>query len=113
MIAGLKNLGPKSAQMLARAGIHDVDTLRRLGSVRAYVAVQQAGVAVSLNLLWAIEGALRDVHWNTVVRDSRMSLLMQLDDLQRRPAAAVSAPGTGLGSYASPAAMPKQTLIKG
>lgn len=82
MLASLKNLGPRSAEMLAAAGIKDLATLRRLGAVRAYLAVKQAGKPVSLNLLWAIEGALLGVHWQEVARERRMHLLMQLDDWQ-------------------------------
>jgi hypothetical protein len=38
----LPNLGPKSIQMLASAGIHSLDQLQRLGSVAAYVQVKKS-----------------------------------------------------------------------
>jgi hypothetical protein len=49
--------------MLAAAHIHTLDELRTLGAVQTYWQVRQAetqrsGRAVSLNLLWALEGAL-------------------------------------------------------
>lgn len=65
--------------MLERAGIASVDELKRLGSVRAYAQVQAAGASPSLNLLWALEGALTDLPWQEVAREHRLSLLLALD----------------------------------
>lgn len=69
--------------MLMSANIHSEDQLRDMGSVSAYIAVKAAGFKPSLNLLWAIEGALSDRDWKEVSRDERMSLLIQLDDYER------------------------------
>jgi DNA transformation protein len=35
-------------------------------------------------LLWALEGAISGEHWQVVARERRTSLLMALDDAQRR-----------------------------
>lgn len=78
-ITQLPGLGPKSADMLRRAGIDSARQLRELGSVRAYILVRDAGIPVSLNLLWALEGALCGEHWQEVARRHRTSLLMALD----------------------------------
>lgn len=83
-LATLPNLGPKSAQMLASVGITTVDQLRALGSVAAYVKAKQAGQRVSLNLLWALEGALTGEHWRDVAREQRTGLLMALEDHERQ-----------------------------
>lgn len=80
-ISDLPNFGPKSQQMLAQAGIHTIEQLRVLGAVRAYLQVKRGGGNASLNLLWAIEGALTGRHWQDVARNDRLSLLMQLEDL--------------------------------
>lgn len=58
ILSELPNLGPKSQQLLRSAGIGSVEQLRALGSVRAYAHVKRAGARPSLNLLWALEGAL-------------------------------------------------------
>jgi len=79
----LPNLGPKSIQMLASAGIHSLDQLQRLGSVAAYVQVKKVAPAASLNLLWALEGALTGLRWQDVARNHRTSLLMALDASKR------------------------------
>ena len=34
---------------------------------------------MSLNLLWAMEGALTGVHWQVVAREHRASLLLALE----------------------------------
>jgi DNA transformation protein len=79
-IADLPNLGPKSQQMLERAGVRSYEQLRGLGSVAAFVRVKQSGVEPSLNLLWALEGALTGLPWQVVARDHRASLLLALDN---------------------------------
>ncbi len=82
--ASLANLGPKSHCLLQAAGIHTYDELYRLGAVRAYVRVKEGNANVSLNLLWALEGAISGERWQVVARERRTSLLMALDDAQRR-----------------------------
>jgi DNA transformation protein and related proteins len=61
-LAKLGNLGPNSEQALMAAGITSLEQLRKLGSVTAYCKAKKAGGNVSLNLLWALEGALSDMH---------------------------------------------------
>jgi DNA transformation protein len=78
-IADLPNLGMKSQEMLAQAGIHTVAELRALGPVAAYRRVRQAGLRPSLNLLWALEGALSGQPWQRVARERRTSLLLALE----------------------------------
>jgi DNA transformation protein len=80
-IADLPGLGPKSQAMLARAGIKTVAQLERLGSVRAYAKVKASGANASLNLLWALEGALTGLAWQVVAREHRLSLLLALEAL--------------------------------
>ena len=81
-LRALPNLGPASERMLHAAGIHTTAALRALGSVPAFVAVRQAGQQPSLNLLWALEGALSGRDWKSVAQQERTALLMQLDDLE-------------------------------
>jgi DNA transformation protein len=60
----LLNLGPKSAAWLEQVGIRTRADLERVGSVAAYRKVRDAGLESSLNLLWALEGALLDLRWD-------------------------------------------------
>jgi DNA transformation protein and related proteins len=81
LIFDLSNLGPRSRAMLSKAGIESVAQLRQLGSVRAYAAVKSTGANASLNLLWALEGALTGLPWQVVAREHRLSLLLALEAL--------------------------------
>lgn len=80
----LANLGPKSAQFLEHAGITSHEQLERLGSVRAYSMVKEVEPSASLNLLWALEGAISGLHWREVAKEHRTSLLLALETHEQR-----------------------------
>lgn len=84
MTTRLKNLGQRSQEMLATAGIVTSEQLRTIGAAAAFVAVKRAGCAPSLNLLWAIEGALTNRNWKDVARSDRLSLLTQVEILEKQ-----------------------------
>ena len=76
----LQGLGPKSEAMLKNAGIDSVDSLRALGAVRAFIQVSKANKKKpSLNLLYALVGALKGEHWLTIAKHQKSRLIMQLD----------------------------------
>jgi len=79
----LPNLGPKSAQFLHNAGINSQERLERLGSVRAYSMVKEVEPSASLNLLWALEGAISGLHWREVATEHRTSLLLALENYEQ------------------------------
>ena len=81
-LAAVANLGPRSAEALVAAGISSVDELKRLGSVAAYAKVKQAEPRVTLNLLWALEGAITGLPWQVVAKEHRTSLLLALETLE-------------------------------
>lgn len=75
----LRNLGKTSAQWLHAVGIHSLSDLKRLGAVDAYRAVKARGFKASKVLLYAIEGALLDVHWNDIPAERKEALNQQVD----------------------------------
>ena len=86
-IRDLRNLGARSEEMLAAIGIHSVAQLRDRGAVRTYVQLKRAGISRTLNMLWALTGALEPWpegrHWREVSRgDTRLSLLMEVEDFE-------------------------------
>jgi DNA transformation protein len=85
-VADLRNLGPKSRDWLASIGIHTVADLRAAGAVPTYVALKRARSGVSLNLLYALVGALEGMHWQDVRRTRRLELLLQIEDCERKQA---------------------------
>jgi DNA transformation protein and related proteins len=78
-LESLANLGPASAKMLRDAGIECVEMIRELGALETFLRVKQVAPNVSLNLLWALVGALEDVHWTKIDADTRSALLRELD----------------------------------
>lgn len=85
-VESLANLGPRSAAILASVGVTTLEELRALGAVATYVRAKRSGHNVSLNLLWALEGALIGMHWQEVAREHRTRLLMALEDCDERRA---------------------------
>ena len=80
-IASLKNLGPKSAAWLNQAGIYTLQQLQTLGAIEAYRRVIAQGIKPSLNLLYALEGAIQNKHWTALDKDEKASLIMAADAL--------------------------------
>ena len=91
----LRNVGPKSAAWLRQVGLHLQEDLEAAGPVDAYMRVKRAGFRPSMNLLYALEGALLDCHWQEVPQARREQLvaqaeaaIAQLPPPRGRPAAA-------------------------
>jgi len=83
-LAQLPNLGPRSQAMLAEAGLHTWSDLAQLGAVVAYARVRSTQPRASLNLLWALEGALTGLRWQDVAREHRTSLLLALESVEQQ-----------------------------
>lgn len=77
--AQLRNIGPKSAAWLRQVGLRSAEDLVAAGAVQAFVKVRRAGFKPSLNLLYALEGALLDCHWHDVPEARRQQLLAELE----------------------------------
>lgn len=89
-LCDLRNLGPRSVALLAGIGIHTPEELRRRGALEAYLALRRSGAVRSLNLLWALVGAVepwpegRD--WREVAAsDARVPLLLAIDERGEAP----------------------------
>lgn len=77
----LKNLGKTSVQWLNAVGIRTHDQLQSVGAVNAYCKVRDRGFKVSKVLLYALEGALLDVHWNELDPPYKERLLEQASEM--------------------------------
>lgn len=73
-VARLHNIGPKSAAWLRAVGIETRAELERAGSVGAYRKVLAAGFEPTLNLLYALEGALLELRWDRLPEAVRENL---------------------------------------
>jgi len=87
-IRDLRNLGERSERMLGEIGIHTTEQLREQGAVRSYLRLKRGGITKSLNMLWALAGALEPwpegTHWREMARgDARLALLLEVEDQER------------------------------
>ena len=71
----LRNIGPKSAAWLRQVGLRSLDDVAAIGAVESYMKVRRAGFKPSLNLLYSLEGALVDCHWQEVPEARRNELV--------------------------------------
>ncbi|GAA5082439.1 TfoX/Sxy family protein [Lysobacter panacisoli] len=72
----LRNIGPKSAAWLRQVGLRTREDLAAAGTVDAFMRVKRAGFKPTLNLLYAIEGALQDCHWQEISDERRSELVV-------------------------------------
>ncbi|MDN3609593.1 TfoX/Sxy family DNA transformation protein [Vibrio ostreicida] len=77
----LPNLRLATERMLKKAGIGSVEHLEQAGSVEAFKAIKATHSSdVSLELLWALEGALNGKHWSVVSTQRREELASKLEN---------------------------------
>ncbi len=74
----IRNVGPKSAAWLRQVGVRTYEDLERIGALDVFLKVKRAGFRPSLNLLYALAGALSDCHWTDLPDNEKQALL---DDL--------------------------------
>ena len=80
----LRNLGPKSAVMLAEAGIRTIGELRAIGAPKAYVRVKAIrSRGASVNLLWSLAAGLDGRGWQDVSAEEKELLLAEVRRLRR------------------------------
>ena len=72
----IKNIGPKSMAWLRQTGIRTQADLEAAGSLAAYVRIKRAGFKPSLNMLYAMEGAILGCHWQDIPAERRSELIL-------------------------------------
>ena len=75
MTEKLRNIGPKSMAWLRQTGVRTLEDLKAVGALAAFVRVKRAGFKPSLNLLYALEGAILDCHWQEIPDLRRSELI--------------------------------------
>ncbi|CAH9051618.1 hypothetical protein PSECIP111854_00783 [Pseudoalteromonas sp. CIP111854] len=82
-IKDLPGLGEKSEQVLLSVGIDSIQALRQLGAVHAFIKVKKSNsTKPSMNLLYALVGALEGHHWLSVAKTQKAELLMLLEEYE-------------------------------
>jgi len=75
----LKNLGMATVNILHAIGINTYSELREIGAVEAYRRIKARDINVSKVMLYALEGALLDTHWNELPPDLKRQLVEQAE----------------------------------
>jgi DNA transformation protein and related proteins len=73
-VEDLKNIGPKTANWLKSIKIHTLDDLERAGVAQVYHTLKEQGRPVSINLVYALQGAILNIHWTGVPLELREEL---------------------------------------
>lgn len=73
-ISEMKNLDPKSTEILANIGIHTKDELERIGAVDCYLMLKNQGYNINLNMLYALESALLNIQVTHLSNDIKQHL---------------------------------------
>lgn len=87
----LKNLGMASVNILHAIGINTYADLQRVGAVEAYRRIKARHINVSRVMLYALQGALMNVHWNELAPDMKAKLVEEAESLPSDPSLQVSA----------------------
>ncbi len=76
----MKNIGPVSRRWLAEIGIYTMKDLKTAGSIVTYKMLKERyPKKVSLNLLWGLEAAIRDIDWRDLADLDKEALKRELE----------------------------------
>ena len=78
-LSGLKNIGKVTERWLNAIGVYDEEGLRRIGAVEAYRLIRAREHGVTVNLLYALQGALTGSHWNDLAEPIKETLRRQAE----------------------------------
>lgn len=78
-LASLKNLGAASVNILHAIGINSYEELKAVGPVEAYRRIKARGINVSKVMLYALQGALTDTHWNDLDPNLKAKLVQEAE----------------------------------
>lgn len=78
-LLGLKNLGTASVNILHAVGVNSYDDLSQIGAVETYRRIKARGIHVSKVMLYALQGALMDVHWNDLSPELKAQLVAEAE----------------------------------
>ena len=78
----LRNLGMASVNILRAVGINTYNDLANVGATEAYPRIKSRGIHVSKVMLYALQGALMDVHWNDLSPALKAQLVAEAETPQ-------------------------------
>lgn len=79
-IESLRNVGGMSAELLHDVGVHTLADLKAMGAVDIYVKLKRRHHhKVNKMFLYAMQGALLDVHWHALGDEIKNDLLIRVE----------------------------------
>jgi len=70
-----KNIGPKTLERLQAVGVNSLEDLEAMGAVEVYRQLKAAYPRdVSIVALYALQGALLNLHWNALPPEMKAEL---------------------------------------
>ena len=76
----IKNMGPKSRVWLHEIGIDTLQDLEALGAVEVYQRLKASRPTdITLNMLWGLQAALLNIHWNMLTPEMKADLKSQVE----------------------------------
>ena len=89
-IEQLMNIGPRTAKRLEAVGIPTAEDLECIGAVEAYRRLMWCFPERTTRIaLYALEGALLDIHWNRLPSERKVDLDALADELMAEAEATV------------------------
>lgn len=73
-LTSMRNIGKEMAKKLESIGIDSSEKLTQSGSRQAFLKLKQAYPNVCLVHLYALKGAVRDVEFNSLSKETKMEL---------------------------------------
>jgi DNA transformation protein and related proteins len=80
-LSELRGLGPASVVMLTSVGITSAAQLRKADLYQLYARIKAQHPHTSINLLYAMMGAVDGMDWREVAKERRTEVLMRLEDM--------------------------------
>ena len=83
LIESMRNMTPRSAQQLASVGINTIEKFREMGAVATFVTVRRGCTGIGPNMLFTLEGALTNKHWEEVAREQGPRMQAELAQYEK------------------------------
>jgi len=74
----IKNMGPKSTDWLNDIGVFTLEDIERQGVVSVYKRLKASRPNISLVMLWALQGAVMNLHWKWLPEEVKAELLQEI-----------------------------------
>ena len=76
------NIGSTLSDKLLSAGINSIEALKSTGSENAFIRIRTIDPSACLNMLYALEGAIRDIRWHNLEESRKNELKDFFDTLK-------------------------------